>query len=357
MSEKIPLVSVIIPMYNAEKFIAQTLESLLCQTMKDFEVVVVNDCSTDNSVEVVESLAKNFGGRLKLVKLPKNTGTPEVPRNLAINLSRGKYLAFLDADDLFTPTALEEMTTLAEEFKADVINTTEFFCFNEAQLQSRKTEELVKMNHRVITCRNTGASRLTEPTLIPDDYTERIKIWLNNDINWATWATFCNRDFWVTNQISFPIMPVSGDILANFYCVCLAKKFLHVPNITYIYREHNTSLSHESSDAEKYFRKWLNNLTGGFREFVKFMNKIPFFTEQQDYRYAVLNWFFERVLMDARQLSAAYGQIHPAALNQLVEKEFSGDSATFSAYLFNTVNLQRIQIAQLQEELAKFYRQ
>ena len=59
-TEKIPLVSVIIPMFNAARFIPQTLESLLYQTMKDFEVVVVDDCSTDNSVEVVESFADKF---------------------------------------------------------------------------------------------------------------------------------------------------------------------------------------------------------------------------------------------------------------------------------------------------------
>ena len=59
-TEKIPLVSVIIPMYNATKFIPQTLESLLYQTMQDFEVVVIDDCSTDNSVEVVESFKEKF---------------------------------------------------------------------------------------------------------------------------------------------------------------------------------------------------------------------------------------------------------------------------------------------------------
>ena len=59
-TEKIPLVSVIIPMYNAARFIPQTLESLLYQTMQDFEVVVIDDCSTDNSVEVVESFTEKF---------------------------------------------------------------------------------------------------------------------------------------------------------------------------------------------------------------------------------------------------------------------------------------------------------
>lgn len=60
MVRKIPLVSVIVPMFNSAKFIPQTLESLLRQTMKDFEVVVVDDCSTDNSIEVVESFINRF---------------------------------------------------------------------------------------------------------------------------------------------------------------------------------------------------------------------------------------------------------------------------------------------------------
>jgi len=67
-----PLVSVVIPMYNSEKFISQTLESLLYQTMKNFEIVVVDDCSTDNSVEVVESFKSKFnseaGGGIKCYK-------------------------------------------------------------------------------------------------------------------------------------------------------------------------------------------------------------------------------------------------------------------------------------------------
>ena len=117
-TEKIPLVSVIIPMFNSAKFIPQTLESLLCQTMTNFEVVVVDDCSTDNSVEVVESFAERFGGRLHVVKLPKNTGTPGLPRNVGIQFARGKYIAFLDSDDFYARTALEELTTLAEDYRA-----------------------------------------------------------------------------------------------------------------------------------------------------------------------------------------------------------------------------------------------
>ena len=351
MTETIPLVSVIIPMYNAAKYISQTLESLLRQTLKDFEVVIVDDCSTDNSIGVIENFAKRFGGlRLNVLKLATNSGTPGVPRNVAINFARGKYLAFLDEDDLFTSTALEEFVTLAEKNQADVINTTEFFCFDDAQLGNATTEELLTMNHRVITCRKVGASRLQQATEIPADIAERIKLWLNNDIHWATWATFCRRDFVSVNDIKFPHMPVSEDQIFNFACLCLSGKYLRVPNVTYIYREHGDSASHEVTDAEKYFHKWLSNLIAGFKELDKFMKRFRFFADRQDYRYAVLDWFFNRMVTDAKHLLPTYEQIHPAALNQIAEKEFSGDDATFSAYLFNVVNLQRL-------KLAKFHKQ
>ena len=64
MEQKIPAVSVIIPMYNAEKFIGACLESIFAQTFNDFEVIVVDDCSTDNSVAVVENYLKRGGGSL-----------------------------------------------------------------------------------------------------------------------------------------------------------------------------------------------------------------------------------------------------------------------------------------------------
>lgn len=118
MQKKIPLVSVIIPMYNSEKYISQTLESLLCQTLKDFEVIIVDDCSTDNGVAVVENFIPRFaaqGINFNLIELPTNSGTPGLPRNIGVEVACGKYVAFLDSDDLFMETALEELATLLKK--------------------------------------------------------------------------------------------------------------------------------------------------------------------------------------------------------------------------------------------------
>ena len=122
MTEKNPAVSVIVALYNAEKYIGECLTSLANQTLKNFEIIVVDDCSTDNSRAVVENFFAKFGDRLKLAKLNKNSGRPGIPRNFALEAAHGKYVYFLDADDLLTATTLEELHTAAEKFNADVVH-------------------------------------------------------------------------------------------------------------------------------------------------------------------------------------------------------------------------------------------
>ncbi len=213
-------------------------------------------------------------------------------------------------------------------------------------------------NHHVVNChnvsaRNAGAPRLHEAVVISESLAERVNHWINFDFHWATWATFCRRDFLILNQIKFPNMPPADDQPFNFNCICSAKKLLRVPNITYIYRIRHDSLSHENANSEKYFCKWLKVLSTGCNEFDNVMKRFPFFDEHPDYRYAVLDWHVKHKL---HQLQNFYAQIHPAALQPLVEKEFHSDEATFAAYLFNTVNIQRLQIMRLQQELSKFQR-
>ena len=352
VTEKIPLVSVIIPMYNAAKLIPLTFETLLYQTMKDFEVVVIDDYSTDNSVEVVENFKPAFlkqGIKLHVIKLPKNTGMPYLPRNVGINFARGKYIAFLDNDDFFTKTALEELSTIAEDYQADVVNMPEVF-YVEDNGNMGLEELLDPANHKIRNCQGAKPVRIEQVTAVSDNPDERIKLWLTNQFHWATWTTFCKRDFWVANQINFPFMPVSDDMLANFACLCLGKKVLLVPNILYIQRERTNSISHEKGDVEKFFHRWVSNLTLGFKAFEQIMNNIPFLAKRPDYQYAILDWFFKRGMTDARHFPKAYSQFSPALLNQFVRKEFHSDDAAFASYLFDLVNIYRIQAGQLQSE-------
>ena len=100
-----PLISVIIPAYNAETFLAKTLESVLSQTYQNIEILVVDDGSTDTTAEIVKSFAKK-DSRISLLQQP-NAGVAAA-RNLAIEKSRGEYIAPIDADDIWYPQNLEK---------------------------------------------------------------------------------------------------------------------------------------------------------------------------------------------------------------------------------------------------------
>ncbi len=112
-----PLVSIITPCYNCEQFIADTINSVLNQTYKNFEMIIVDDISTDNSVSVVQKFAAK-DKRIKLIQLPNKGGASEA-RNIAIKKAQGKYIAFLDADDLWKKDKLKLQVAFMERNKID----------------------------------------------------------------------------------------------------------------------------------------------------------------------------------------------------------------------------------------------
>ena len=99
-----PLVSVIIPTYNRGRLILDSINSVLNQTYKNIELIVVDDCSTDNTEEILKSINDS---RIKYVKLEKNSGAC-IARNKGIELSTGEFIAFNDSDDLWITTKLEK---------------------------------------------------------------------------------------------------------------------------------------------------------------------------------------------------------------------------------------------------------
>ena len=113
------LVSVIIPMYNSGSYITPTILSALNQTYSNIEVLVVDDCSKDNSIEVVNDLAK-ADHRLRCIPLSKNQGAA-VARNRGLDEARGQYIAFLDSDDLWSTDKLEKQLSLMKESGASFV--------------------------------------------------------------------------------------------------------------------------------------------------------------------------------------------------------------------------------------------
>lgn len=108
-----PLVSIITSVYNSEKYINETIKSVLWQTYKNFEMILVDDCSTDNSLNVIQPFIEQ-DSRIKLIQLPENSGAA-VARNAAIEAARGQYIAFLDSDDIWLPDKLQKQLNFMEK--------------------------------------------------------------------------------------------------------------------------------------------------------------------------------------------------------------------------------------------------
>lgn len=99
------LVSIIMPSYNTAEYIAESIQSVLSQSYTDWELIVVDDCSTDNTDEVVKPYLTD--GRIKYIKNDANSGAA-VSRNRALREAKGKWIAFLDSDDIWMPYKLEK---------------------------------------------------------------------------------------------------------------------------------------------------------------------------------------------------------------------------------------------------------
>ena len=111
MKDKTKLVSVITPMHNAEKYILETIQSVQSQTYENWEMIIVDNCSTDRSRDIVNDFEKK-DARIKLIELEFNFGGPARPRNIGIDNAKGEYIAFLDADDLWMKDKLKYQINL-----------------------------------------------------------------------------------------------------------------------------------------------------------------------------------------------------------------------------------------------------
>jgi teichuronic acid biosynthesis glycosyltransferase TuaG len=119
------LISIITPVYNAESFITDTIDSVLTQTYQDWEYILVDDCSTDNSVELIRTKYAD-DSRIKVVCSPCNGGAG-VARNLGLDNASGDLIAFLDADDLWQPDKLTKQLVFMQKHNSAIVHTSYAF--------------------------------------------------------------------------------------------------------------------------------------------------------------------------------------------------------------------------------------
>nr|BCN19449.1 putative glycosyltransferase [Vibrio metoecus] len=133
-----PLVSVIIPLFNAEKFFQTTVASVLKQNYKELEVIIVDDCSTDQSYLLALKLSE-IDDRIRVLQTSSNSGGPACPRNIGIEASKGEYLAFLDADDIWLENKLSIQMDIMQSNGFNFTSTGQINISEEGEAVSRSS--------------------------------------------------------------------------------------------------------------------------------------------------------------------------------------------------------------------------
>ena len=299
----------IIPVYNAEKYLPVCLESLAIQTMRDFEVIVVNDCSTDSSVAVAESYIERFGGRLKIFSLPSNTGSGAIPRNIGLEHARGEYVYFVDNDDLLIDNALETLYSFAQEYHADVFYMEKFFLCGEEPVPTKfnPVEWLSELAD-------------DECKFESDNLAERVEKFLDKRFFCSPWSKFLRRDFLIANAITLPPLKIADDILWTFKIICLAEKILRIPSRLYVHRGNSESVSKRKRTPQQKITLWMSPFVTVLELFEEFMSNVELFRQNPDLRLRV-QMFFVRILFD--DIEKTLKHLRPAEMYEILLREFS----------------------------------
>lgn len=128
------MVSVITPVYNAEDFLSETIESVIKQTYKNFEYLLIDDCSTDNSAVIVKDYAEE-DERIQYLRLEENSGAA-VARNMGLEQAQGQFIAFVDSDDIWYPEKLETQLAFMKEYNEAFTYTKYEHITEEGQVES-----------------------------------------------------------------------------------------------------------------------------------------------------------------------------------------------------------------------------
>lgn len=319
-----PQISVIVPMYNVEKYVGECLDSLLCQTFQDFEVIVADDCSTDGSRKVVEEYQPKFNGRLRIVSTEKNSGGCTMPRNVGMEYASGKYLFFLDSDDLIVKTGLEQLYNVAEEFKADVVQCETFYTSTTSHL---KGAELTVKGFK-------KEGYVTEPTLDTYNIRRRINELHANKYAWTVWTKLLRRDFMLENEVYFPLTLNNEDLIFTIYCLSCAKRLVKYPAPINIYRYRESSIVHAKTNIIDHIRKCVRSLATGFSCCDRFLSTLEFYKENPDVKYLAFDSIAQNIF---GKLFSAYKKFSPALIDDIIRDEFRkfGDNPEMAAFFFN----------------------
>ena len=222
------MISVIIPLYNVERYVISSLKSAFNQTYKDIEYILVDDCSTDNTMQVVMNYIDNLkeNVNIQIIHHEKNRGL-SVARNTGLSKATGDYVYFMDSDDEITPDCIEK------HYNA-IIGTNADFTVANVELKGKK--------RRSIHIKQIPRSVMFQRPL--ESYFSRM--W-----SVSAWNKLYKKDFLIRNSLIFQSGLLFEDILWSYFVAKYAEKLVLVESATYQYLVRSNSITTHKNKAKK----------------------------------------------------------------------------------------------------------
>ena len=270
------LVSIVIPVYNAEKYISECLDSVLSQTFRHIEVICVDDASTDNSLNILENYSLQ-DKRVRIIKNEKNEGQA-FSRNRGFAVVKGKYTYYLDSDDCIEQNAIQELHNYAEQFE------TECIYFN-----SRIMKEMEAVGNGP--CLSYGLKEIDKKVF---DGPSLFKILNKNNLYTSSiWRRFWRTDFLVRNKLEFADnLRTSEDGPFSLKALLCSKRVMVVDKTYHIYRRHEGSLTTEAGLVK------LKSSFRGYCMMLDFWRNHQFETDVDD----ILNKYLKKLLINVKRI-------------------------------------------------------
>lgn len=244
-----PLISVIVPLYNAELHLEECLDSILRQTHRDLEIILVDDGSTDQSAEILAGYAAR-DPRITVVAGPAQ-GSAGAARNTGLEIATGTYLSFLDADDVFAPTMLEELHSRAVADDADVV-LSKFRLFHDNTRDTSAAEWSLRLEH-------LPRKRPFSPNQVADH--------LFFSVTPAAWNKLFRASFVRSRQLRFQPLRHTNDAYFTLMSLAQAERITYLDRALVHYRVGNSaSLQGTLDKSPLEFVEALEAIRAGLRE-------------------------------------------------------------------------------------------
>lgn len=217
-------ISIIVPVYNVELYIEDCLQSALCQNFKDYEIICVDDASTDDSSQILQKYAAS-NSKIKIFTHSQNRGL-SVARNTGLKNAQGKYIMFLDSDDMIAPNACAELFYAAEKNQVDIVYY-DMVCKNEEGHEMGIVSNNQNYEYDKVYSGKELFCVFVESHLL----------------KFEAWRQFIRRDFLKDQQIEFYEGILHEDELFSFLCAMNAHKVIDINKEYYIYRKRPGSIT------------------------------------------------------------------------------------------------------------------